>query len=217
MAPMMRPRPHVLHLCSDWRWTAAAESAVNLCRQLRRLGFPVDLACPRASTGYPDSLEHHAREHRIEPILDFALDGESRSPFAALADVRAVAEFMDREEVQIVHVHAGYDHYVGSRAARKINSRPFVVRTNHTGAPLPNGLLARWLVRGHTDAWVAPARAVLDSDAANFGISPAHGIVVRETPEVGEPPSGAVEESSEHISVEGHVEAVAELYLRLVE
>ncbi len=177
---MMRPRPRVLHLYSDWRWTAAAESIVNICRHLRRLGFPVDLACRRPPGNYPQSLEHHARERRIEPILDFGLNGESRNPFNAWEDVRALTEFIDREEVEIVHVHAGLDHYAGSRAAHKVNSRPFVIRTNHAGEPLPSGLAARWLMRGHTDAWVAPTRTCLERDMANFGIRHGRGIVVEE-------------------------------------
>ncbi len=177
---MMRPRPRVLHLYSDWRWTAAAESIVNLCRHLRRLGFPVDLACRRPPGNYPQSLEHRARERRIEPILDFGLNGESRNPFDAWGDARALTEFIDREEVEIVHVHNSYDHYVGSRAARRVNSRPFVVRTNHSGQPLPSSLISRWLMRGHTDAWVAPTRPCLEQDMAHFGIRSGRGIAVEE-------------------------------------
>lgn len=227
---MMRPRPRVLHLYSDLQWTPAAESTVHLCRQLRRLGFPVDFACRRTSAAYPESLEHRARERRMEPVLDFALNAESRNPFNVVADIRAVAEFMDREEVEVVHVHHGYDHYVGSRAARKVNNRPFVVRTNHTSAPLPNGMWTRFLARGHTDAWVAPTRPILDADMASFGIAQGRGIVIEEPTEFGasvpqarkaarREPLGraAVEESSEFIVIESHVEIVAELYLRLAE
>ena len=202
---MMRPRPRVLHLCSDWRWTAAVESIVSLCRHLRWLGFTVDLACRRPPGNAPQSLEHRARERRIEPILDFGLNGESCNPFNAWEDARALTEFIDREEVGIVHVHTGYDHYVGSRAARKVNSRPFIVRTNHSGKPLSNGLTSRWLIRGHTDAWVAPMRHCLEQDMAHFGIRSGRGIVVED----------AVDTA--RFRVERQAEAVAELYLKLAE
>lgn len=178
---MMRPRPRVLHLFSDWRWTPAAESTVILCRRLRGMGFPVDLACPRAPHGRHKSLERGARERSLDTLPDFRLDGSTRDPFKVAEDIRTLAEFMDRDEVEIVHVHAAYDHYAGSRAAHRVNNRPFVVRTNHGTAPLSSGLLSRFVMRGRTDAWIACSRACLDADVAHFNVPPSRGIVIEDS------------------------------------
>ena len=177
MASMMRPRPRILHLLSDWKWTGPAEPIVNLCRHLRRHGQIVDLACAKPPHSYPKSIAHHANARRVEPILDFRLN-KRVNLLDNLRDVRALTEFIDREDVQIIHVHTRHDHFIGSRAARRANNQPFVVRTNHLGAPVPRTLVNRWLIRGRTDAWIALTPSCLEADVRNFNIPRHHAVVV---------------------------------------
>ena len=167
MGTVMSPRPRVLHLFSGWNWVEPAPSIVDLCRQLGRQGHVVDLACGRAPEGQPNPLEQNARERHVDPILDFRLE-KTFNPFINLPDIHRLTEFLDREEVQIVHVHTAHDHYIGSRAARRANSRPAVVRTNHLGAPLPPTWHNRRVIRGHTDGWVALAPSCRDEDVQNL-------------------------------------------------
>ncbi len=173
----MRPRPRILHVFSEWKWTGPAEPIVNLCRHLRRHGHVVDLACSRPPGNRTDALEHRARERHVEPILDFHLK-KGVNPFINLADVRALTEFIDNEEVQVVHVHTGHDHYIASRAARKANNQPFVVRTNHLGVPLPPTWINRWVVSRHTDGWVALTPSCRDEDVRNFGLQSGSAVAV---------------------------------------
>jgi len=177
MGAVMSPRPRVLHLFSGWNWVEPALSIVDLCRQLGRQGHVVDLACARAPEGRTNSLEQHARERHVDPILDFRLE-KSFNPFINLPDIHSLTEFLDREEVQIVHVHTAHDHYIGSRAARRANSQPSVVRTNHLGAPLPPTWHNRRVIRGHTDGWVALAPSCRDEDVRAFDLNPARAIAV---------------------------------------
>ena len=177
MDQMMGDRPRVLHLFSDWKWTGPAELIVNLCRHLRRRGYVADIACARPPGDCPNSLEHHARERHVEPVLDFRLD-KKPNLFANHEDMRNLIEYMDREEVEIVHVHTSHDHYLGSRAARKANNRPFVIRTNHLGVPLPRTWLNRRLIRRYTDGWVALTPSCLENDVRNFGLDHAHAVCV---------------------------------------
>jgi glycosyltransferase involved in cell wall biosynthesis len=167
----------VLHLFSDWKWTGPAEPIVNLCRQLRRAGYTVDFACGRPLRDYQDSIEHHACERHVEPVFDFQLR-KGGNPFVNLPDIAKLKEYIEREEVEIVHVHTGHDHYIGSRAARKATNQPFVVRTNHNGVPLPATQINRWVIKGHTDAWIAYTSRCLEQDARNFDIDPKHGTVI---------------------------------------
>ena len=177
MATVMRPRPRILHLLSDWKWTGPAEPIVNLCRHLRRHGHVVDMACAKPPRDYPSSIVHQATARRVEPVLDFRLN-KKPNLFDNLNDIKKLTEFIDQEEIQIIHVHSSHDHYLGSRAARKSNNQPFVVRTNHRGIPLKPTLGNRMLIRGHTSAWVALSPACLEEDLRNFQIPHEHGVVV---------------------------------------
>jgi glycosyltransferase involved in cell wall biosynthesis len=177
MVAVRGPRPRVLHLFSGRNWVEPAQSIVDLCRQLSRQGHVVDLACARAPEGQTNLLELNARERHVEPILDFHLE-KSFNPFVNLPDIHRLTEFLDREEVQIVHVHTEHDHYIGSRAARRANSLPSVVRTNHQGAPLPPTWRNRRVIRGHTDGWVALAPSCRDEDVRSFELDPARAIAV---------------------------------------
>jgi glycosyltransferase involved in cell wall biosynthesis len=177
MVAVRGPRPRVLHLFSGSNWVEPALSIVDLCRQLSRQGHVVDLACARAPEGQPNLLEQNARERHVDPILDFHL-GKTLNPFVNLPDIHRLTEFLDREEVQIVHVHTAHDHYIGSRAARRANSLPSVVRTNHQGAPLPATWHNRRVIRGHTDGWVALAPSCRDEDVRSFELDPARAIAV---------------------------------------
>ncbi len=177
MVAVMSPRPRVLHLFSGWNWVEPAPAIVDLCRQLGRQGHVVDLACARAPEGQPNLLEQNARERHVDPIMDFRLE-KTFNPFINLPDIHRLTEFLEREEVQIVHVHTAYDHYIGSRAARRANSLPSVVRTNHLGAPLPPTWHNRRVIRGHTDAWVALAPSCRDEDVRTFKLDPARAIAV---------------------------------------
>ena len=171
-----KPRPRVLHLFSDWKWTGPAEPTVNLCRELGHRGYEVDLACARCPGTYPQSLEHMARERRVSPVLDFHL-APGWHPMQILSDVCAVAEYVGREGVEIVHVHSSHDHYIGSRAARKAGGVR-VVRTNHRGEPIPLTFLSRRLICGHTHGWVSLSASALEEDLKNFGIPVERGIRV---------------------------------------
>jgi glycosyltransferase involved in cell wall biosynthesis len=177
MVEMRSDRPRVLHLLSGWKWVEPAPSIVDLCRRLSRRGHVVDLAFARPPEGQPSSLEQNARERHVNPILDFRLE-KSFNPFINLPDIHRLTEFLDREEVQIVHVHTAHDHYIGSRAARRANNQPSVVRTNHLGSPLPPTWRNRRIVRRHTDGWVALAPSCRDADARNFELNPARTIAV---------------------------------------
>ena len=177
---VMAARPRVLHILSDWKWTGPAEPIVNLCRQLRRQGHMVDLACSRAPRNQSQALVHRARERLVEPVLDFDLR-KKPNLLPNLRDLQRITRFIDREEVQIVHVHSSHDHLIGSRAARRANNQPRVVRTNHHGTPLRPTFFSRLLINGYTDGWVALSEQCLNEDLRHFDIHPDHAAWVEGT------------------------------------
>ena len=165
----------------------------NLCRALSQKGYTVDLACIAGPPDQPVALEHKARERHIEPILDLRLD-KRPNVLSNRHDIRALARMIDDEEIQIIHVHTTHDHYIGSRAARRANNRPRIVRSNHRGEPLPGHVLTRLFFRGSTHGWVAYSQSCLEKDCRTFGIREDLGVAVegaidldRFQPGVGEP------------------------------
>jgi hypothetical protein len=200
MGTLIRPRPRILHLLAESAWSPAAEYAVDLCRQLRRHGQIIDIACAKSAGDYPNSVEHNARERRVEPVTEFELKPGLDNIFTTLGDVRRLTEFIEREEVEILHAHCDLTHYVASRAGRKANGEPHIVRTNYGDDPLPVTRLRRWIVRGNTHAWVGFSKDAVDSDIRNFVIPRAHAVVLDRA-----------------AGIEHHVAAVTELYLRLAE
>jgi len=197
---MIRPRPRVLHVLAESVWSPTAEYVVDLCRQLRRQGHILDLACSKCAGDYPDSVEHNARERRVEPVTEFDLKPGLDNIFVTLGDVRRMTDFIEREEVEILHTHSDLAHYVASRAGRKANGQPHVVRTNFSDAPLPPTRLRRWIIRGHIQAWVGFSKDAIDADIRNFVVPRAHAVILDRA-----------------VGIEHHVAAVAELYLRLAE
>ena len=137
----------------------------------------MDFACAQPPGKSAPVLEDHAQERHVEPITEFQLN-KRPNLLANMNDIRALTRYIDREEVEIIHVHSSHDHYIGSRAARKANNLPFVVRTNHLGEPLPTSLRYKWVIRGHTDGWIALSQSCLDADIRNFGLNPRHGVVI---------------------------------------
>lgn len=200
MGTMIRPRPRILHLVTDSVWSPAAEYVVDLCRELRRHGQIMDFACAKAEGDYPESVEHNARERRVEPVTDFDLKPGLDNIFVTLADVRRMTEFIEREEVEILHTYCDLTHYIASRAGHKSNSQPHIVRTNYGDDPLPVTRLRRWIVRSNTQAWVGFNKDAVDADIRNFVIPRAHAVVLDRA-----------------AGIDSHVAAVTELYLRLAE
>jgi glycosyltransferase involved in cell wall biosynthesis len=113
----------------------------------------------------------------LEAIMGLAFD-ERPNFFANRRDMARLAEIIDQEDARIVHVHASHGHYIGSRAARRANNIPVVVRTNHRGEPLPNRFLHRWIARGWTHGWAAYSKSCLDADVRLFRVPPEHGVVI---------------------------------------
>ncbi len=200
MGTMIRPRPRILHLLAESVWGPTPEYVVNLCRELRRHGQIIDLACAKSDGDYPNSVEHNSRERRVEPVTDFDLKAGLDNIFITLADVRRLTEFIEREEVEILHAHCDLTHYIASRAGRKSNTQPHIVRTSYLDTPLPVTRLRHWIIRSNTQAWVGFDADAVDADIRNFVIPRAHAVVLDRA-----------------AGIESHFAAVTELYLRLAE
>jgi len=145
----------VLHLFSNIKLTAPAESALDLCAALRRRGHDILFACGKLYEGQKSSIEERAFQLGLDAIADFNL----RKYFDIadnLRDIPALTRFIIEEEVQIVHVHLLNDHIVGGYAAK--NAGVPVVRTIHSLGRLWHRLRARYLAHTLSDAIIAGSK-----------------------------------------------------------
>jgi glycosyltransferase involved in cell wall biosynthesis len=155
----------ILHLLADWKWTGPAEPVLDLCLILRELGLDARLAAnappPEAST----SLLASARDRGLDLVTDFRF---GRIPWPS--QVRRLRDYIDREGIDLVHVHMTHDHLLGGRAARRAKRRPPVVRTNERAAPTKAHAASRFLFRRYCDGYLTCSQEALEADRAAFGL-----------------------------------------------
>ena len=140
----------ILHILSDWKWTGPAEPTVNLCCALRDQGHDVWLACQPTPDYAKQSIEWKANERCVATVLSMSLK-PSFAPGAFLRDAKILRDFVERDEVDLVHTHFDHDLMLARLAlgARRRRKTP-VVRSYHKAAP-PGPLLMAlhaWAVDG---------------------------------------------------------------------
>lgn len=158
----------VLHVFSDWKWTGPSEPVVRLCRALRDIGVEIELQCEATPDGRDDGVRERAAD--LEPRAELRM---ARSPhiLAMLKDVKTLARGIDERDIDVAHVHNSHDHIIGSRAARKSDRKPAVVRTNHKAIPMKSGFFSRRLVNGFTDGIIELSCAAMEADLRTYGMS----------------------------------------------
>jgi len=145
----------VLHLFSNVKLTGPAETVLLICKFIKKKGVDVCFACGSYFDGV-SSIQKRADEYELEPLTSFKLH-KHFDVVSSIQDVPEVAEFIDAEEIDIVHTHLLGDHIVGGWAARRSERRPPVVRTVHSLGSMFSRLRARYLCRSITDAVVLPS------------------------------------------------------------
>ena len=126
----------VLHLVAGAKWTGPAAVAFDQVRALRasgveaEIGFTAESPLARRfdSTGW------------ARPMLSPGV-----GPRAFLRDVGRVAETLERERFDLLHVHASHDHLVALGAAPR---RGFpIIRSFHHARTLRSGAGMGWITR----------------------------------------------------------------------
>jgi len=163
------PRLRILHVYADWKWTGAAEPTVNLACALQRFGHDVWIACQKGPPDYPmKQLSTRARSRGLKVVTDFSLS-RCIIPWDLVPDVFRMIRFLRRHEIDIIHAHQSYEHFVcglAGRIAARLCDRPVVVvRTSHSGVPQPNNFINRFLLRRLTDGLVVISQRALQADA----------------------------------------------------
>jgi glycosyltransferase involved in cell wall biosynthesis len=144
-----RGRLTVLHVVANRWWTGSAEPVLRLVLGLQARGHRVLLGLAAG-----DRFETKAREAGIQPVEDLRLDVKS-GPADIVGDARRLRALVNREGVDVVHVHHSHDHWLGWWG----HGTAALIRTFHNERAVrgtwPNSALYR-----RTDAVIAVSRSI---------------------------------------------------------
>lgn len=160
----------VLHLMSCRGWSSDAYWAVRMVQELDRIGHEAILCC-RAGTD--ERILGPARELGVKRIAELRL-ASGVKPGADLRDLARLLRWLD--EVDIVHVHRGKEHWLAALANRISRSPKPLVRTRHIVQAVRAHPANRWLYQKATDLVVTVTRAIADQYVAS-GLVPAERVV----------------------------------------
>ena len=142
----------ILHLFSNWRWTGPAEPAVNLCEALGRHGRDVTFACGRPPSAWEPVVLRKAQERGVATRSGLALS-KHMNPFRNYPDGRTLRAWLEGDGYTVLHCHLRNAHIVGALAARRMDRRPFIVRSCYAGDG-PRGYWERRLLHEFTDGLI---------------------------------------------------------------
>jgi glycosyltransferase involved in cell wall biosynthesis len=146
-----KSRLTVLHVVANRWWTGSAEPVLRLVLGLQARGHRVLLGLAAG-----DRFETKVREAGIQPLEDLKLDVKS-GPAAIVGDARRLRSLVNREGVDVVHVHHSHDHWLGWWG----HGTAALIRTFHNERAVrrtwPNSALYRC-----TDAVIAVSGSIED-------------------------------------------------------
>ena len=144
----------VLHLVSCRGWSSDAYWAARITRELERRGHAMTLGC-RAGT--EARVIDRVRQEGVSRLVTYAF-ASGVMPHADLGDVRELVRAF--EDVDLVHVHRGKEHWLAAVANRLARTPRPLVRTRHIVHPVRAHAANRWLYRQATSLVVTVTEAI---------------------------------------------------------
>lgn len=157
----------ILQLFSDWKWTGPAEPVVSLCEALNVQGIDVTLAYRKTP------LEFHERtvEKQVKQSAARYYDGLRLNRYFSFQDwshdVQHLRNYVNRENIDIIHTNLSHDHYTAVVSMLFTGVRPLIVRTDHKRGGMPDNLFMSWALR-KTDGIVTYSEKLRKQDIKRF-------------------------------------------------
>lgn len=160
---------NILIANSGRKWIGEIAHCVALYESLTARGHRVWIAC---RSGH--KLEAYAKENGLNYL---SLGFSSRFlPWGDRRDLNDMVALIEREKIDLLHVHRGKDHWIGAFAARRTGVP--LVRTRHVVTPVRRHLFNRWLYRQATDSVLSVSRAAELSLGPLLDLVPRHRVVL---------------------------------------
>ncbi len=137
-------------------WSGETAIIMDLARGLRSRGHDVFLAAKKGSI-----TESRAAEEGL-PVTNMVFETGPLHVASQWGDFKRLGRFIKENDIDLVHAHASWDHWVAGFTSRKGPVRVPVVRTKHNLKLIRTHPLNRWLYNGLTDSIIAVSKAVSD-------------------------------------------------------
>jgi len=159
----------ILHLLSNWKWTAISEPAVDLALAQMRLGARVSFCCGRSPGGQDDDVAYYARRKGLTPVHVLEMPKHMRI-LAALRDYGRLKKIIQEFAPDIVHCHMRNAHLMAA-LIRKFSGKFFIVNSSYSPGGPRNDLRSRFLFRFCNDGLVTINEKSLTKALAEGGFS----------------------------------------------
>ena len=112
---------NILHLLSNWKWTAVSEPAVDLALSQKALGAEVKFVCGKSPEGHDYDVLFHSRQKGFNNVVAIKLPKHFQI-HTAIRDAGKLRKCINDFKPDIVHSHMKNAHFLGFLAMG--NSKP---------------------------------------------------------------------------------------------
>lgn len=152
---------------SGRRWIGEVGHCALLYEALTAAGHYVVLGCRKDS-----ELERYARAKGFN-MLSLAYASQPRP--SDWTDLKMQERCIREQRIDLIHVHRGKDHWIGTALARRCGIP--LVRTRHVVTPAAQHLLNRWLYARGTQALISVSLAAERSLGALAGLPSIRAVI----------------------------------------
>jgi glycosyltransferase involved in cell wall biosynthesis len=142
----------ILHLLSNWKWTAVSEPAVDLALAQMHMGARVSFCCGRSPGGQNDDVAYYARRKGLTPVHVLEMP-KHLHVFAALRDYSRLKKIVKEFAPDIIHCHMRNAHLMAA-LIRKFSTRSLIVNSIYNPDGPRNDLRSRFLFRFCNDGLI---------------------------------------------------------------
>jgi len=142
----------ILHLLSNWKWTAVSEPAVDLALQQKALGAEVLFVCGKSPEGHEYDVLIHSHQKGFKNVKAINLPKHFQI-HTAIRDARILRKLINDFKPDIIHSHMKNAHFLGFLAMRK-SKPPFAVQNCYSPEGPGNDIRSRILNKHFSDGLV---------------------------------------------------------------
>ena len=147
----------ILHILSNWKWTAVSEPAADLAVTQKTLGAEVLFVCGKSPEGHEYHVLFHSRQKGFDNVEAIKLPKHFQI-HTAIRDARKLRKLINDFKPDIVHSHMKNAHFLGFLAMGK--SKTFIsVKSCYDPEGPGNDIRSRILNKHFTDGLVVISKA----------------------------------------------------------
>jgi len=155
----MKKPLNILHMSSTRKRGGSGASAMAIVKKLHERGHKVIYVCRESSLGF-----NMLKEKNLKMITTVGMKaGFKPTPSfisTFLNDIKTIAEIIDEEKINIVHMHSSPEGWIGTVAALRSSMDPALIRTRHIVVPVKRNQANIYMFNNYTDAVITVAETI---------------------------------------------------------